>query len=146
MPSVSRSRFSLPLTSTLVGAALLVGCGSYTNPMQSNLPGAPPVAANDIDIVAGASTAGAAAFSPNPKTVSLAGAANVTIRWVNRDISGVSYNQTAVVHQIVADNGTSFSSPSLGGNATYSVPLVAGTYPFHCSIHPTMVGTLNVTP
>lgn len=121
MSRVSQLRFSLPLVPALLGAALLVGCGSYTNPMQSNLPTPPVNAANDIDIVAGASLAGANAFSPSPKTVSLAGAANATIRWVNRDISGAAYGQTAVEHQIVADNGTSFSSPTLGGNATYSV-------------------------
>jgi plastocyanin len=32
----------------------------------------------------------------------------------------------------------------LGSGATYSVNLAAGTYQYHCAIHPNMVGTITV--
>ena len=70
------------------------------------------------------------------------------VRWINQDISGGDYTMgTAVTHQIKSDNGAFATSPLLGGNATYSISLTAaGTYTYHCNIHPNMVGTITVTP
>jgi plastocyanin len=106
------------------------------------------VQANDIDIVVGASGLTTTAFSPNPKVVSLAGNSSVSVRWVNQDITGGSYTGgTATVHNITSDNGAFTASGNLGGNATYSIALTtAGSYPYHCSIHPNMVGTVTVNP
>ena len=80
--------------------------------------------------------------------MSLGGAANVSVRWINQDISGGDYTTgTAVSHQIMSDNGAFATSPLLGGNATYSISLTtAGSYPYHCNIHPNMVGTITVNP
>ena len=129
---------------------ILAGCGSSTtSPSSQNAPSPTPTA-NDISIVMGASTMTTSAFSPDPKAVSLAGAASVTVRWVNRDITsggGYSGGGTATSHEIASDNGAFTTSPLLGGNATYSIALsAAGTYTYHCMIHPNMVGTINVTP
>jgi len=103
---------------------------------------------NDIDIVAGASQLTTNAFSPNPKVISLGGSSSVTVRWVNTDITGGDYTSgTATTHNITSDNGSFSPSGNLGGNATYSVTLsAAGSYPYHCSIHPNMVGTITVNP
>jgi plastocyanin len=103
---------------------------------------------NDIAIVAGASQLSTAAFSPNPKVVSLGGSSSVTVRWVNSDITGGNYTSgTATSHNITSDNGAFSPSGVLGGNATYSVTLSApGNYPYHCSIHPNMVGSITVNP
>jgi plastocyanin len=70
------------------------------------------------------------------------------VRWVNGDISGGDYTMgTAVVHDIVSDDNSFQSSGNLGGNATYTITLSAARdYPFHCSIHPNMTGTIHVTP
>jgi len=123
------------------------GCGSYTAPTTNQNPPPPPVQANDVSIVVGASLLGTAAFSPNPKDVSLNGSPSVTVRWVNKDISGDYTNGTATVHNITSDFGDFTASGPLGGNATYSVSLTtAGSYPYHCSIHPGMVGTITVSP
>jgi plastocyanin len=106
------------------------------------------VQANDIDVVVGASGLTTTAFSPNPKVVSLAGNSSVSVRWVNQDITGGNYTGgTATVHNITSDNGAFTASGNLGGNATYSIALTtAGSYPYHCSIHPNMVGTVTVNP
>ena len=130
----------------LAALALIAGCGSSTT--ENNPPPPPPPTANDITIEAGASLAPAQAFSPNPLSAPLSGSATVAVRWVNRDFSngGVYGGTTSVAHHIVADDGHSFESPTLDGNGTYSVSLGAGTYPYHCTIHPTMKGTITITP
>lgn len=124
----------------------LAGCGGYSAPTDSQNPPPPAVAANDVHVVVGASSLTTTAYSPNPKVVSLGGNSSVAIRWVNGDISGGGYTTgTATAHSIVSDNGAFTSSSALGGNATFSVTLTAaGSYPYHCGIHPNMVGTVTV--
>jgi plastocyanin len=128
---------------------LLAGCSSTTAP-SNQAASAPTPMANDISIVAGASTMTTTAFSPDPKSVALGGAASVTIRWVNRDITNngtYGGGSSATTHEIASDNGAFATSAPLGGDATYSITLSApGTYTYHCMIHPNMVGTINVTP
>lgn len=73
------------------------------------------------------------AFSPNSLTVK----AGEKFTLVNRDFMG---------HSLTADNG-SFDSGILGKNESKSItaPAKAGTYKFHCQVHPTtMTGTLIV--
>jgi plastocyanin len=136
----------IQLTLLALSLGLSGGCGSSTAPTNQNPP-PPAVQGNDVSIVVGASLLTTAAFSPNPKDVSLNGSPSVTVRWVNRDISGGDYTSgTATVHNITSDFGDFTASGPLGGNATYSVPLTAGSYPYHCSIHPNMVGTITVSP
>jgi plastocyanin len=108
----------------------------------------PTPSTNDITIVVGASGLTTTAFSPNPKVVSLGGNPSVTVRWVNKDISGGDYTSgNATSHNITSDNGAFPASGILGGNGTYSVNLTAtGDYPYHCAIHPNMVGTVTVNP
>jgi plastocyanin len=63
-------------------------------------------------------------------------AAGSTITWTNRDGAG---------HTVTADDGT-FSSPTLQQGATFSQTFAtAGTFNYHCAIHPRMHGTVNVT-
>ena len=126
----------------------LWSCSSYTAPSGSQTPPPPTAMQNDIDIVPGASQLTTTAFSPNPKVVSLGGSSSVTVRWVNTDIAGGDYTSgTPTSHNITSDNGAFPPSGVLGGNAVYSVMLSAtGSYPYHCSIHPNMVGTITVNP
>ena len=123
-------------------------CGGYSAPNDAQNPPPPPAAANDISIAVGAAQLTTTAFSPNPKVVSLGGNASVTLRWVNKDITGGDYVAgTATSHNIASDNGAFATSGALGGNGTYSVaPAAAGDYPYHCAIHPNMVGTVTVNP
>lgn len=129
---------------------VVAGCSSYssTSPSNQNAPPPTPNPSSDIGIVLGASTKTTTAFSPNPKSIALGGAANVTIRWINEDITGNDYQTgTATAHQIMSDNSAFATSRVLGGNATYSITLsAAGTYTYHCAIHPNMVGEIDVTP
>jgi plastocyanin len=57
--------------------------------------------------------------------------------WRNADIS---------IHTATADGGafdTGFISPGASGALQVTA---AGTFPYHCTVHPTMTGTLNVVP
>ena len=70
-------------------------------------------------------------FEPASLTVK----AGDTVTWVNED---------TVTHDIVADDG-SFDGGSLAPGASYHFTFpTAGTVPYHCSIHPQMLGTVVV--
>jgi len=77
----------------------------------------------------------------------LAGATTIGVRWVNGDYDAGGYGgDSEVIHRIVSNDGTSFDTGNLGRNGTSSKNLAAGTYPYHCSIHTSMVGTVTVNP
>ncbi len=121
----------------LMGAA---GCGS-----DSSEPNQPePLPSNGISIVAGAQTKGFGAFTPNPLSISLADGG--TVMWFNNDEAGGVYGGSGVVHNITADDA-SFASGSLAPGATFQATLTtAGEHGYHCSIHPSMQGSVTVTP
>ncbi len=65
-------------------------------------------------------------------------AVGTEITWTNKD---------AVAHTVTSDDGKFVSSGNLGQGETYKVTFpTAGTYPYHCSIHPAMTGTVIVNP
>jgi len=81
------------------------------------------------------SSRGVSSFSPDPATL-IAGQAVV---WRNAD---------SVTHHIVSDSVGLFDAGTLAPGAT-SAPVVIntpGSVPYHCAIHPSMVGSLNVQP
>lgn len=107
----------------LITAIVIVSCGkssgynsgSYNNPVP---------AANSISIVN-------MAFSPASLTVTVG--SNVT--WTNND------NMT---HTVTADDN-SFDSGNIAMGSKYSKTFpTAGTYTYHCTIHPNMKGTIIV--
>jgi plastocyanin len=72
------------------------------------------------------------AFNPPNATV----APGTTVTWVNND-------QTA--HTVTANNGA-FDSGTLQPGQSYSFKFdKAGTYAYHCNIHPTMTATVTVS-
>ncbi|HTX89980.1 MAG TPA: cupredoxin family copper-binding protein [Anaerolineales bacterium] len=72
-------------------------------------------------------------FVPQELTVK----AGTTVKWTNQDSVG---------HNIVADD-SSWGSALLAQGDSYSFTFTkAGTYTYHCGVHPTMVGTIIVNP
>ena len=72
------------------------------------------------------------AFIPASVTVP----AGTTVTWTNQD---------SAPHQVASDTGA-FSSITLGQGGKYSFTFTSpGTYPYHCSIHTFMKGTITVT-
>jgi plastocyanin len=69
------------------------------------------------------------AFSPSNRTVSV----GTTVTWTNKD---------AVAHTVT---GTGWGSGNLAQNATFTHTFdTAGSYPYHCTIHPSMTATITV--
>jgi plastocyanin len=111
----------------LLAPAILLACGD-----DSNSPGTPDA---DVLIVANAETMGANAYDPNPFTASLA--AGGVVEWGNDDGED---------HTVTADDD-SFTSGNINGGDTFSHTFtVEGAVPYHCELHPTMVGVITVTP
>ena len=55
-------------------------------------------------------------------------------------------NKDSVAHTVTADSGGAFDvTVPAGGTATFKAPAAAGSYAFHCTIHPSMHGTLVVS-
>jgi plastocyanin len=71
------------------------------------------------------------AFNPASITVSV----NTTIKWTNKE---------GITHTVTSNNGL-FDSGNISSNGTYSHQFTtAGTYPYHCTIHSSMTGTIIV--
>ena len=69
------------------------------------------------------------AFTPGSITVT----ANTTITWTNKD---------GVPHTVTSDSGA-FDSGTINTNGTYSHTFTsAGTYHYHCTVHPAMTATV----
>jgi plastocyanin len=116
---------------TLAGLiALMLGvsaCGSSYggSPMAPDGLSGPPAGAIVINIVG---INGAQSFSPNPATVP----AGQTVVWHNADTT---------VHRVVLDDrGVDTGNIAPGGFSSAMTLAAAG--PYHCSIHPEMVGTV----
>lgn len=55
-------------------------------------------------------------------------------------------NLDSAAHTVTVDQGSAFDVDvrSGGGTATFTAPSVPGSYPYHCTFHPGMHGTLTV--
>ncbi|HEX2851015.1 MAG TPA: cupredoxin domain-containing protein [Acidimicrobiales bacterium] len=53
-------------------------------------------------------------------------------------------NQDGTAHTVTADDGSFDVRVDGNGTGSFTAPSKPGTYPFHCSIHPSMHGTLTV--
>jgi plastocyanin len=69
-------------------------------------------------------------FSPNSLTVKV----GTKVTWTNHD---------SVTHTVTANQGA-FNSPVLPGNSFSFTFTKAGTYAYHCMIHPSMMATIVV--
>ena len=100
----------------LVGMLLAVGCS----------PGGATPAAGEVEVVIQNF-----AFTPQRVTV----AAGTTVRWSQKD---------SAAHTATSDKGT-FDSGNLSQGRTFSFKFSqAGTYEYHCSVHPNMKATVVV--
>jgi plastocyanin len=119
---------SIPAATALLAAALLLAACSG--------------AADTTTTAAPTTTAAGAAFEVVMESFSFTPAeitvpAGATVTWVNRH---------GARHDVVAADGA-FASPLFGNGETFSFTFTApGEYPYVCSIHPGMEGTVIVTP
>jgi plastocyanin len=125
-------RSSLPLLAALLAAALLLaacsgGAAATTTTATTAATGQTTAAGGEFEVVMESF-----AFTPAELTVPL----GATVTWTNRHPAN---------HDVVADDGT-FASPLLGTGESFSFTFTAaGEFPYHCSIHASMQGTIIVT-
>ncbi len=109
----------------LILAAALASCqlGSV-NPYGTSKGGSP----GSIDIYM-------YSFMPSSVTVP----AGTTVTWMNSDAVAHTVTSTAIA--------PAFDSGSVASGASYSfIFSAAGSYPYHCTLHAGMTGTVTVTP
>lgn len=96
----------------------------------------------------GSSTSSGSGGTTTPNTITISGSAfgpsslsvkvGTVVTWKNND---------AIAHTATSNNGTTFNTGNIapGGSASYTTT-TAGSFPYHCEIHPGMTATLVVTP
>lgn len=117
-----------------IALAASTACGyssSPASPTPTPTPPAPDRGGASVTIPLGAAGLGDRAYSPGVLTA----AVGTTVTWVNTD---------TVAHTTTADaNG--WNSGALAPNQQFSTTFTtAGTFVYHCAIHPGMVGTVTV--
>jgi plastocyanin len=114
-----------------------ISCGGNDSPSPASpsptpsptaAPGGPPSA---VTIPVGARTLGSGAYLPGELNI----AAGTMVTWTNAD--SISHTSTSDV------NGFDSGNVAPGGRFSFTFQS-AGTFPYHCSIHPGMVGTVVV--
>jgi plastocyanin len=130
------------LITGLVTALFLNGCGGgYSStptvpnpqPTPSPAPEATPTPAPSTVVIEITGVNGNMSFSPATASLQV----GQQVRWHNAD---------AITHTATQDGGAfdaGFISP--GGTSAPITMTTAGTVRYHCQIHPSMVGALNVT-
>jgi plastocyanin len=114
-------------------AVALVSCGggggtSASTPASPSVPSAPAAQTLTVAIVA---STGNQAYRPNPVTAN----AGDTVMFRNNDTA---------LHHIVLDDGSADLGDVAPGATSKGVMLRnANATTFHCSIHPSMVGSIN---
>ena len=118
----------------LVTFVAICGCTGYGSSTKTPT-------TTQTQVVPGTSTVNIQNFAFNPASITIQ--KGTTVTWVNQDSAN---------HEIVNDaqgtiaQGAIFTSNSLPKGASYSFKFDnPGTFPYHCSIHPSMKATVIVT-
>ena len=115
--------------SAILALALVTGCGGGGAASPT-----PAVAASVSCNASGSGTAVSIAdlsFNPGSANVSVGG----FVTWTNND---------ATTHTVTFDNGPDCGSVTSSGGTQTAQFTAAGTYTYHCKIHPSMKGTIVV--
>jgi plastocyanin len=120
----------------MVGAVVAVGLGmwgcggSYSSGGSGNPNSPTPSTAAGVVTVNVVAINGAQSFSPNPATLP----AGQMIVWHNVD---------NVTHHVLLNDGSVDTGDLPPGASSRPMPVEAGGGPYHCTIHPVMVGGIN---
>src|SRR6266581_8138668 len=129
----------LSLVAGIAATLLLVSCGgsSSTSPYGGGGGGGTPASCASSGASATITATGSFTFSPSTATIT----AGQKVCWVNN---------SGTAHTVTSDDAR-FTGGSLPNGSTVVVTFpAAGSYAFHCSIHPpptyNMTGTITVQP
>ncbi len=120
------TRKSIALLAAVAAATFSFACGS-----SSSSPAAPSGPAPDVTIQIQGDR-GSSSYAPNPTTMRV----GQSVAWHNAD---------SIAHDSTQDSGR-FQTGTLNAGATSTAITMstAGTFTYHCTIHPGMVGTITV--
>jgi plastocyanin len=106
----------------------VASCGGDSQPSSPTMPTPNGVS---VSIVSGSSSLTTSAYNPNPITVQRGG----TVIWMNNDNTP---------HTSTSDTGA-WSSGTIAAGGSFSATFQnSGSFTYHCTIHPNMIGTVNV--
>ena len=120
----------------MVGAVVAVGLGmwgcggSYSSGNSGNPNSSTPPSATGVVTVNVVAIDGAQSFSPNPATLP----PGQMIVWHNVD---------TITHHVVFDDRSVDTGDLAAGAFSQPQQIAAAGGPYHCSIHPVMVGSVN---
>jgi plastocyanin len=115
--------------------ATMTSAGNATNATTAGTGGGNTT--TSVSIVPGSSALTTNAFQPNPVQVSV----GTTVTWTNNDAQPhtVSSGENAMPSGL-------FNSPIMAPEATFEHTFTeAGEFPYFCTLHPNMVGTVSVS-
>lgn len=113
-------------------AATATPAGATATPVAATA--TPAAAAVVCDATGEGTSVNIADFSYNPTTATVA--TNGFVTWRNND---------GAAHTVTFDAGPNCGNLSGGGESVTVQFTVAGSYPYHCAIHPDMTGTVEVS-
>ena len=136
MPSTIRPRPILVL-GLLVCAFALVACGasggSPAASVAASVAAPSEAASSEAPAAGGGDAVTIQNFAFGPASLSIA--SGTTVTWTNNDTTA---------HTATADDG-SFDSSNIAPGSSFSQAFdTAGTFAYHCSIHPNMTATIEV--
>jgi plastocyanin len=130
MLSMLKMRFALCTGIAIVG---LAACGGTSTPPSSAGASVGVAGANLGTPAVMIAATGNLTFDPAMQTAHVGD----IVQWTNTG---------SVEHTVTFDSQSSLSDPSLQPGGTWEVKFTtAGTYQYHCSIHPNMLGTIVVS-
>jgi plastocyanin len=118
-----------PLTIVAASLLLFAACTSAPTPPTGSV-----AAASCSQGATGSQTVTIANFAFSP--ASLAVTAGTTLTWTNND---------STAHDPTADDGSFHCQPIAPGQSMSFTFSKAGTFAYHCSIHPTMTAKITVS-
>lgn len=127
----------LPATPAVPQTPITTPGGNTSETPQSATPETPavtpPSAVTPVKSTPAKADVNISNFSFNPATITIN--SGMTVVWTNND---------SAPHAIASDNGSFSSNPLSNGQTFTNTFTTPGTYTYHCSIHPSMQGTIIV--
>ena len=134
---------------TLVTALALAACsGGGTSPTQQPAGGTQQPAGGTQQPAGTTAAAAPCADSTGTTVVAVGVANNAWQQPINAKVGDVITwtNGDSVPHKVALDDGSCQMSSNIPGGGSKSLVFsVAGTFPFHCSIHSFMKGTITIS-
>jgi plastocyanin len=127
-------RFILGSCAAALLATTILGCGrsGYNNPASPSPSASSGTAPANAVVIAITSNNGAQSFSPNPASIP----DGQLVVWHNAD---------SITHHVVLNDGTIDTGDLAPGATSAAMTMRTNGANYHCSIHPTMVGSINAT-